>query len=297
MVQMARRIEAIFPQLRDDLTNCLLLFHQRGEEESSGPISEGRFSEGLIAAQFRKTAGELSALHPEEVVSLKGALRHLRLFLPLLLSFSLILIFDPSWLGRSVALMMHPLSNLPLKEISIALDPKGSTVLRGTEVTIEARTAGSLPKRVMLAVSPEGQGTTNLPMESEGNGKFTYRMASARSSFRYQAFSGRSTSPSYEIRVVDPPEIAKNSAHPDSARLCGAPRGKKGRGPDRSLEGIGCQPGGGGDQRGEGGQDHAGSGKRASPQGRRRSPSSTDRKSSDPLSRDLLHQGKGRSRF
>ena len=45
-------------------------------------------------------------------------------------------------------------------------------------------------------------------MTSEGNGSFSYRVASAQSAFRYQAVSDRAGSTEYHVRVVDAPEIS-----------------------------------------------------------------------------------------
>ncbi len=70
MGRIARAVEEMFPSLRDDVTNSLLLFGQVEKNPRSGQISEG-----LILAQIRKTAGEVSTIKPWQVVTLKGALR------------------------------------------------------------------------------------------------------------------------------------------------------------------------------------------------------------------------------
>ncbi len=121
MERIARRVEELFPSLNDDVTNSLLLFDQVEKDPRAGQISEG-----LIFAQIRRTAEEVSAINPGQVVTLKGSLRHLRIFLPLLFAFSIVFAFDPQTLSRSMALILHPLSNLPLRETLISLDPKGS---------------------------------------------------------------------------------------------------------------------------------------------------------------------------
>ena len=81
--------------------------------------------------------------------------------------------------------------------------------MRGSPVAIKAQATGNLPDRLTLAVWPEGREAMHLTMESEGDGRFTYRMASAQFSFHYQAYGGRAASPVYSIRVVDPPEVGK----------------------------------------------------------------------------------------
>ncbi len=207
MERVARGLEQEFPKLRDDVTNSLLLFKQTKEGSYLSQISEG-----LITAQMRKTADEVCAMRPERVVSFRGALRHLRLLLPLVFTLSLVLAFDPNFLGRSLALILHPLSSLPTMETFISLEPKGSVVLRGTPVVIKAKVTGNVPGKLTLALWPDSSDSSDamhFPMESEGEGKFFCKVASAQFSFLYQGRSGRATSPVYGIRVVDPPEVRK----------------------------------------------------------------------------------------
>ncbi|MBI4768687.1 MAG: hypothetical protein HY787_29555, partial [Deltaproteobacteria bacterium] len=200
--QVARGLEGRFPQLRDDVINSLLLFQEI--KKSAAP---GQISEGLVKAQIGKTVRELSPIKPWQVVSLRGALRPLGLFLPLALAFFLVLASDPAFFNRSLALIIHPFSTWPLRETFLSLDPRGSIILRGSEMVFTAKATGYAPEKLILEVRPEGGRALHLPMDSEGQGRFRYRMASAQFSFQYQAQAGQSTSPSYHLRVVDPPEV------------------------------------------------------------------------------------------
>ncbi len=200
--RVARGLEEKFPQLRDDVTNSLSLFH----EVKKGPI-RGQISEGLIAAQLRKTANEISAIMPGQVVSLKAALKHLRILLPLALTFSVVLAADPSFLSRSLALITHP--QLPARESSILLEPRGATVLRGASVFMRAEVTGYVPDKLMLEVWPEDRQAMHLSMKPEGDGRFAYQLDSVQFSFQYQARSGRAASTAYSLRVIDPPEVGR----------------------------------------------------------------------------------------
>ena len=202
--RVARGLEEKFPHLSDDVTNSLLLFDQIKKEAGSEHISEG-----LIIAQIRRTAGQVCAIKPWQVVSFKKVFRHLRLIIPLMLTLFVVLIIDPHFLNRSLALIIHPLSALPIRESFISIEPRGSIVLRGSPVVINAQVTGNLKDRLKLAVWPEGREAVHLNMESEGDGRFIYQMASAQFSFQYQAYNSRSTSPVYKVRVVDPPEVGK----------------------------------------------------------------------------------------
>jgi hypothetical protein len=104
------------------------------------------------------------------------------------LAFIVVLSFDPHFLSRSLALITHPLSALPAKETFISVDPIRSNVLRGTRVVIKARARGNIPSKLMLAVWPDGREAMRLDMEPEKEGRFSYPMASAQFSFRYQAY-------------------------------------------------------------------------------------------------------------
>ena len=190
--------------MSDDVTNSLLLFDQ----VKRGPGSE-HISEGLIVAQIRRTASQVCSIKPWQVVSFKKALRHLRLLVPLILTLFAVLILDPHFLNRSLALIVHPLSSLPVREAFISVEPRGSIVSRGSPVLITAQVKGSGQDRLKLAVWPEDREAMHLDMESEGNGRFTYRMVSAQFSFQYQAYHTRSTSPVYNMLVVAPPEVGK----------------------------------------------------------------------------------------
>jgi ribosome-associated translation inhibitor RaiA len=201
---VARGLEKKFPQLRDDVTNSLLLVH----EIEKGP-SSGQISEGLITAQVRKTAHEVCSINHREVVSLKAAFKHLRLLLPLALTFSLVFALDPYFLSRSLALIIHPLSHLPVRKTSISVEPRGSIILRGAQVVIRAKATGDVPDKLALEIWPEGGEALRFPMEPEGEGRFTYKMASVQSSFQYQAYGNGNFSAAYSIRVVDPPELGK----------------------------------------------------------------------------------------
>lgn len=232
-VQIARRLEKQFPQLRDDVINSLLLYHEM--ERGLGP---GQISERLIKAQLKKTWEEVCQIQPSQVVSLKGALNHFRLLIPLVITFSLVLSLDPQFLDRSLQLFAHPLSTLPLKETFISVEPRGAIVSRGTPIEIKARATGSIPEKLMISISPEGRQPITQPMEPEGHGRFSYRMASAQISFQYQAYGDRGASSIYRIQVVDPPEVGKVRLFLTPPDYTGLPREIKEEGHIEALQGT-----------------------------------------------------------
>jgi soluble cytochrome b562 len=229
---VAKRLEEKFPNLSDDVTNSLLLFHQIQRSDLS------QISEALVAAQVRRTASEVCAIQPRQVVDFRKALRHLRILLPLILAFFVVLSFDPHFLNRSLALITHPLSTLPARETFISVEPVRSIVLRGARVVIKAQARGNIPDNLALAVWPEGREAMYLKMEPEGEGKFSYQMASAQFSFRYQAYNGRAASPVYSIRVVDPPDVGKVKLTLIPPDYTGLPKDVKQEGNIEALKGT-----------------------------------------------------------
>ena len=207
-------------------------------ERIQGASGQDQITERLIFAQIRRTAGEISSVSPSQVVSFRGALRHLRIFLPLLIAFSAVLALDPQVLGRSLAMILHPFSNLPMRETFLSLDPKGATVLRGTPVTIQARATGHLPDKLTLTLWPEGSGPKQFLMASEGEGRFSYRIGSVQSSFRYQASHGSALSPLYSLQAVDPPEIGKIKLTLIPPEYTGLPISVKEEGAIEALKGT-----------------------------------------------------------
>jgi len=201
--RVARNLEEKFPELKDDVTNSLLLFDQLTNGEPSNPISKG-----LIRAHLKKTVEAISSIHPRQVVSLKKALGHLRILLPLMVAFSIVFAIDPTFVNRSLALILHPFSNMPVQKTFISVEPKGSVILRGSPFIIRALAEGYVPKNLALSIWPEGGEAKRMTMETEGNGRFVYQIESVQSSFRFQAYHGGSASPIYGVRVVDPPDPA-----------------------------------------------------------------------------------------
>ena len=231
--RVAKELEAKFPHLRDDVTNSLLLFPQL--KEAKGP---GKISSGLITAQIKKTADKVSAIPPSEVIRFQRAGRHLRLLLPILAAFSAVLALEPSFLARSLALVTNPFSALPVRESRISLEPKGSVTLRGTPLRIQARATGTIPDKLSLSIQPEAGAETHVSMNPQGEGRFSYQVGNPQVSFRYQAYSGRSASPVYTLRVVDPPEVKNvrlTLIPPEYARL---PRESKEGGHIEALKGT-----------------------------------------------------------
>jgi hypothetical protein len=201
---VARGLEEKFPWLKDDVTNSLSLFDQIKSPARVDPTSSS-----LITAHLRKTADEISKIDPKQVLSFRRALPQVRFLLPLLIAVLVVFTLAPQFLNRSLASIFDPFSVLPDRETFIFVEPPPAMVLRGTPVAINARATGYVPDHLTLRFWPEKGDPIHFDMVAQGSGRFEHLIASAQTSFRYQAFSGRFHSPIYDLRVVDPPDIGK----------------------------------------------------------------------------------------
>ncbi len=203
LLNVAKELEKRFSNLRDDITNSFLLFNEAKEAEARGKISDV-----LVKAQIKKTVEEISSIKKSDVVSLKSAFRHMRLLIPLSFAFMVILIFDPNFLNRSLALITNPFSTIPIKKAFISIEPEKLTILRGSPLLIKAKVEGKREEKLLLSIYPEGQKGIHIPMESEGEGRFKFEIASAQVSFSFQIHGENGSSPMGNITVIDPPEVS-----------------------------------------------------------------------------------------
>ena len=201
---VARALEQKLPRLKDDVTNSLFLFDQINSLARAVPMSAA-----LVTAHLRKTADEISKIDPKQVVTFRRALPQVRLLLPLLIAFMVVSAMSPQFLKSTLASIFDPFSVLPDRETFIFVEPPPAIVVRGTPVVINARASGYVPDRLALRFWPQKGDPIRFDMVPQGNGRFNHRIASAQTSFRYQAFSGRFHTPIYDLSVVDPPDIGK----------------------------------------------------------------------------------------
>ena len=231
--RVARRLEAGFPGLRDDVTNALLLLH----ELRGGPGSE-QISEGLVTAHLQKTADEVSKIRPQQVVSFRKVWPQVKLLVPVFLAFVGVVALDQSFLNRSVSSLLHPLSVLPDRETFLYVQPVKAVVLRGTPLKIRAEATGYIPDHLELRLWPEKGEVISLEMKSEEKGRFAHLIPSVQASFRYQVFSGKTHSPACDVTVVEAPDIGEIRLTLFPPGYTGLPRAVKGEGHFEALKGT-----------------------------------------------------------
>jgi hypothetical protein len=179
---MARQVEEKCPDLKDNLTNSLALFHSANNESHNGGLSRS-----LLAAQMAKTSQQVSPLSPRRIVELKQVTRYAKLFLPLALVFIATSVLSPSSLVDSLNLLARPWASLPPRVTYLDVVPKGATVAKGSRFLITASTWGKIPEEMSLRVWPDSGRESATTMEGEGEGKFSYLLPRVEQSFLYQA--------------------------------------------------------------------------------------------------------------
>jgi soluble cytochrome b562 len=121
-------------------------------------------------------------------------------------------LFNPSWVGGTLSLLTRPLDHLPPSKTAIEVHPRNLRVIRGSPVTIQASTAGAIPKSLELIVwsriNERGEpAEEKFVMESLGDGKFTATLNRLERTLRYRAATGAFSSPTYSAEAIDPPEV------------------------------------------------------------------------------------------
>ena len=200
-------IEHKQPKLRNNLINSLQLY----PEVAAAKQAPG-FSTSMVLALLRTTRKQLSSLQVEQLVDTRRVKNSLSLLAALFVPVLAMVLFNPSWVGETFSLLTRPLDHLPPSNTVIEVNPKGLRVIRGSPITIQASTAGAIPKSLDLIVwsstNEKGEPTEEkVAMENLGEGKFTANLNRLAKTLRYRVATGAFSSPTYSAVAVDPPEI------------------------------------------------------------------------------------------
>jgi hypothetical protein len=166
----------------------------------------------MVLALLRSTRKQLSSLQIDQLVDSRQVKNSLGLLAAVFVPVLAMVLFNPSWVGETFSLLTRPLDHLPPSKTAIEVNPKGLRVIRGSPVTIQASTAGAIPKTLDLiiwsATNERGEPVEEkLAMENLGEGKFTATLNRLAKTLRYRVATGAFSSPTYTAEAVDPPEI------------------------------------------------------------------------------------------
>ena len=202
-------IEQKQPKLRNNLINSLQLYPEVVEAKNTAG-----FSTSMVLALLRTTKKQIAGLQIDDLLDTRRLKSSLRLLGFLAAPVAAMVLFNPSWVGGTISMLTHPLDHLPPNKTSIEIEPKGLRVVRGSPVTIQARTSGAIPESLQFVTwtganeGGERLGEEKAAMENLGAGKFATKIARLEKTLSYRAVTGQFSSAVYSAEAVDPPEIA-----------------------------------------------------------------------------------------
>ena len=201
-------IEKKCPHLRNNLINSLQLYPQVADEKQPQDISTS-----MVLALLRATRKQIQTLRIEELINTRRIKADLRLLGYLFVPVLAMVLFNPSSVGETFSLLIHPLKDLPPSQTSIDVSPKGIRVVRGSAVTIQATASGAIPKSMELILwSGKDDGKERslhgkLLMEGLDTAKFSATIKEVQKSLQYRVATGPFSSPTYTIEAIDPPAV------------------------------------------------------------------------------------------
>ncbi|MGH7830249.1 MAG: DUF4175 family protein, partial [Candidatus Binatia bacterium] len=166
-------------------------------------------SPSMVLALLRATRRQIGGIRLEQLIDTQRFKTELRLLGLLFIPVLGVVLLNPSSVGTTFSLLVDPLKDLPSSLTAIEVMPKSIRVARGSSVTIQATAAGAIPKSMDLILwAGNEKEQERLAMEELARGKFSATLPEVQKSVSYRVASGTSSSPSYTIEAVDPPEIA-----------------------------------------------------------------------------------------
>ncbi len=199
--QTLTHIEVAYPELHDDLTNAVQL----------NPVAlEGANPHGialdLVQALHHQTARQVEQCTVSAVVR-KYPLVGLARCAGLLLATGLVALLQPHLLSGALHVLLHPISYLPAREITLTLTPLHLTIAAGMHVEVRAQAAGRIPQEMHLLVTHPGQPDRRYPMEPLSHGLFRYTFLKPQAALTFQATADGFLSARGSLEVVPAPAI------------------------------------------------------------------------------------------
>jgi hypothetical protein len=192
----ARRVQAVEPELRDDVASSLAL-----EPLLAAPVAG--ISSPLVAALVGSTGERLAAADPRRFVSWR-ALRAGALLCAagaVALAAVAAAIGIPGTAARG---LVDPRAYWPLGRLVLAVEPGDTRVTSGDDLTVSVRASGGRPAGVMIGYAgAPGEGL--VQMERAPDGRWLWRFAAVTGEFTYRAVAGGAASPWYRVRVAARP--------------------------------------------------------------------------------------------
>jgi hypothetical protein len=195
----ARRVEALVPDLRNDVASSLELAPLL-DAPDGGPVSRP-----LVGALVDGTRARLARLEPRRHVPLRGLATGLALLGAAAAPLALCALTGPGIPGPAVRALLDPRVYWPLGRIVLAVEPGDARIARGTDLVVRVRATGGRPAAVALASEDGAGGGASVEMGRAPDGAWLGRFDAVVGPLRYRAVAAGSASPWYRVEVADAP--------------------------------------------------------------------------------------------
>lgn len=198
--KVAIRFEKVFPHLENRLISAWDLISM-----DTGSLG---YSQGLINRVVEEAEAQLPSLDPKKLVSLQKTGQGFIRFLLSLLVIFLIFFISPLSFHNGVLRLFHPFESItrPLATTAV-VSPGDTTITKFSNLTIQVKTFGKLPRRVSLFRKIESGKLIEFAFRRTDEGRFRYRFEHIKTPFIYFVEANDYISPVYTVSVVDRPRV------------------------------------------------------------------------------------------
>ncbi|MGE9297345.1 MAG: hypothetical protein ACQKBV_13765, partial [Puniceicoccales bacterium] len=200
----ALRLQHAAPQLRSSVVATL---------ELAPKADAGQASRSLVQRLLQQTVQKLGSVDFADAVSLRGPVKWFGSAVVLALALVGWAVTNPvpakTLIGRYFLSQQAPLYRTQLEVVSGDM-----TVARGARVQMEVVATGEMPREAtfILSANQEASGRFTVTASEDEPGRFVYYFDNARENFRYRVEAGDARSRTYEIEVMEPPELRELTA-------------------------------------------------------------------------------------
>jgi len=222
LLQVARWLEIKHPKIQERISTAL---------ELSGTSGPG-ISENLLEELIKEAEVDVKDINPIVEVRTKKVRVWMWPAAALLATFVLLFAVWPDQARRLLVRAVAPFSETGnAGAVAFEILPGDLEVIEEDPVTIKVLYDGSSEDRITLETTKEnGDVTTELLQfsgEEDGKQVATYRLATARESFRYRIMAGKSESDAYKVKVWPKPRFSQLEAIYDYPSYTGLARAKR----------------------------------------------------------------------
>ncbi len=198
--RVALQIGGRMPQMRDELSNALQIVREAEAQESP--------SKDLAWAAFWQIAERVEPIHFEKALDTSRLKQRGVAALGLTAVAVLLLMLFPPRFHHAMEMFLAPWKDPFASRIRFEISPENAEILAGESVQIRARVFGIQPRKTLLRVSYQnGKIKETFPLRRDGDGSFSHRLENVTEPFAYRVQADGYISPSFEIRVIDLPDV------------------------------------------------------------------------------------------